>query len=1069
MKCPKCKQNTIERKNLDEERFRFICKNEDCRCQSIKDYETKKIKEDDAYQHFFDSNLGDAEEYEKIKKNNDFRNTIIDIFQPFKFNSDFETPKKENYPKERFEEKMPILSKEYEHRKKYFLEKFSFPDFIKDIINDKKVIVADIIEIPPEIPEYVSSLEMQQIHPEIKKLLEENGINSLYRYQFEAYQKIKEGKNLIITAPTSSGKTESFMIPILDKILQKDSDYVQAIFIYPVKALTNNQVDKIFKYAEKLGIRIAKLDGDSGKENDSTGISKRDEILNSRPHIILTNLDFIHHHLWRSDNFSKKFKEVISKTKYVVIDEIHENYGTNGSNNAQVIRRMKRLIGEFQLIGLSATLDNPIPFARKFFGTMKIDNVNGSGKRGKMYLFVLFPGILDGPENPERNLMTDIFGELIKNNHHSLCFSNSRMGAEELFIESVEKNINCKIHRAGLLQSDREKVEDMLKKGDIMGVVATPTLQLGIDIGVLNGVVSEFVPFSILKQRIGRAGRGSQENSYGFLILKDRDPISRYYLENPSAYYKDNNEIFIDPESPTIKSAHILFSSLDEPLTDKEIEKEGGIAKDLKENGILRPNSSENGFVPTLEITEKQFSGYSLRDIGKSVKIFEDKKEIGDWDLPMAFEKLHPEAIYLHKGIVYRVTEFDSKEPEDLKCHVKKSENKKLRTQAGSFNVPERTEIIEEGKVLGVSAKLCNMNINRIISEYIERHKGTKKSDVKFISPFKMGFKTIGIEFDFSEMTPKLRQSPDINQNYSATFHTFEHLLIHSSNMLAGGISMDIDGISVPTESKIFIFDRSANGGNGASKAIFENLMELFKRCKEIIENCSCELGCPRCIQYYQCGIFNNNLRKSSVKTFCKIIISEKDDVAKNEKVDDVAKNEKVDDVAKNEDLHNEFKTTFQFDSKEKQLRDSGKIIEADGRKRDAKKYKQQIQKEISIGVSAFANSDGGRLFIGVNDDGKIVGFKDDLSITGKSIDKLRLEIQNSLQKFLKNNAFIARIKLNIINEEYMVLHVPKSNEPIFVNDVNDEVYVRVDNTSKKFTTEEFLKYWKQHEQDMQN
>ena len=873
--CPFCGKKMLILNTLNEIRFRFKCKNEYCGEKS-RDYHSDEYDEHDAYDDFFKNNKDNSkkEDLEKLQQKDKIRKEIRQIFHPFDFNTKFKVPRKENSEKTYSQEKLPPV-KSYEKRKESFLDKFLFPDFIQNLIRSDKIVVADIKEIHEEIPKYAESDQMRKIEPKITKLLEENGISSLYKYQFEVYEKIKKGKDLIVTAPTSSGKTESFLIPILEHIIQNPTDDVQAIFVYPAKALSNNQVGKILQYAKNLGISVGKLDGDTDKESESNGVSKRDEILDSKPQIILSNFDFLHAHMWRNNDFSEKFNKIISKSKFLVIDEIHKNYGTTGSNNANVILRMKRKFEHFQIIGLSATLDHAEEFSKTFFGSNHVDIVEGYGKRGKMYLFLLFPGIMAGRQISEQELISEIFGELIKNNHRSLCFSNSRMGAEEIFIECKDQKIDCQIHRAGLPKTDRERVEKMLKNGDVDGVVATPTLELGMDIGEIDGVVSEFTSYSTFKQRAGRAGRGSQESSFGFLVLKQKDPISRYYLEHPLAYYKDNMKILIDPNNPTIKSAHLLFSGLDRPITDNEIQSDdSGLLKKFQENGILIETSTNDGYVPNPDISDSDFASFSLRDIGSTVEIYEDSEKIGDWDLPIAFEKLHPDAIYLHKGIAYRVIDFDFSDVQNLKCNVKKSEKQTLRTQAAIEKFHSVSEVIDEKKVLGISAKLCYVGINMVIRSYKQWDKITKKMEFKGISDFKMGLQTTGIEFEFTEISSEFLKSQNFVDNKAAAFHTLQHLLIHSGNMLAGGISMDVDGISIPSQNKILIFDRSANGGNGASKSIFEVLDDLFSRANQIVNICECKEGCPRCIHYFQCGKFNQNLNKDEAKTFCKIIHS---------------------------------------------------------------------------------------------------------------------------------------------------------------------------------------------------
>ena len=169
--------------------------------------------------------------------------------------------------------------------------------------------------------------------------------------------------------------------------------------------------------------------------------------------------------------------------------------------------------------------------------------------------------------------------------------------------------------------------------------------------------------------------------------------------------------------------------------------------------------------------------------------------------------------------------------------------------------------------------------------------------------------------------------------------------------------------------------------------------------------------------------------------------------------------------IPKDEDTWNEFKSTFQYDLKEEIFRKNRKIEAADARRDDQKKIRDDLQKEISITVSAFANKEGGRLFVGVNDDSSVLGLERDLKFYHQSKDKFKLAITGSLKNFLKNNAFLAKLKFKFVNtddKEYFIILVPESTEPVYLHFSNiQEAYVRIQNSSQKFNTEEFLKHCK--------
>lgn len=170
--------------------------------------------------------------------------------------------------------------------------------------------------------------------------------------------------------------------------------------------------------------------------------------------------------------------------------------------------------------------------------------------------------------------------------------------------------------------------------------------------------------------------------------------------------------------------------------------------------------------------------------------------------------------------------------------------------------------------------------------------------------------------------------------------------------------------------------------------------------------------------------------------------------------------------IPKNEDEFNEFKSTFQYDLEEEKLRKSGNVEGANDRKNNFKLIRDKIQKEISLTIAAFANHNGGRLFVGVNDDATVLGLSSDLKQCGDSMDKLLLSIRNSLKKYLNNNSFIIKLKFQIANsgnKQYLVIHVPASTEAIFVHTSSgQEAYVRMQNTSEKFSLADFLKYSKE-------
>lgn len=210
----------------------------------------------------------------------------------------------------------------------------------------------------------------------ISDYLKDIGIKQFYKFQEEAIEEVSFGENVIIEAPTASGKTEAFLIPVIQKIKKESSTKgVFAVFVYPTKALSRDQHPKILKFAEKIGIDVQVFDGDTNQV-------ERREIVENPPHILITNFDVLHYHLWHQT----KFSSLLSTMKVLVVDEAHVYSGIFGSNVHYIIKRLKRICSnKIQFVAASATLEDAKNFCEQLFG-VKMKIVYGSGKKDRQIL-----------------------------------------------------------------------------------------------------------------------------------------------------------------------------------------------------------------------------------------------------------------------------------------------------------------------------------------------------------------------------------------------------------------------------------------------------------------------------------------------------------------------------------------------------------------------------------------------------------------------------------------------------------------------------------------------------------
>jgi len=705
-----------------------------------------------------------------------------------------------------------------------------------------------IIEEPdPEMGVDVSESGLNQ---SIVDVLKSKGIDQLYKFQEEAIHNIVAGNDIVITAPTASGKTEAFVIPIIQKIIDEKNpnQTIKAIFVYPTKSLSRDQYPKIKEITDNLGICCDVFDGDT-KETE------RMKILENPPAIIITNFDVLHYHLWHRTRFAS----LLGTVKFLVVDEAHVYSGIFGSNVHYIIKRLKRIAPKLQFVAASATLDNALSFCETIFGR-KMSLVVGSGKKGRTEFAMIFPSLVT-----QRALMIDILRKLTSKNHKTLVFNNSHLNSELLALQARKQKIDIKVHRAGLMANYRRSVENQFKTDKLLAISATPTLELGIDVGNVDGVISSTIPVNRLTQRIGRAARKGQDG-FAFLVLGN-DPISQYYKNHPKDYFEDIEHVYIDPKNPFVEEFQVLAMACDKPIAKHELpEHKEIIEKHLAVGNLVL---FENRYVPNHDQIRSQLEDYSIRGIGKSIDIFLNGKKVGDRILPIALEELHPAAIYFLAGTRYRVQELGY--PEKLSAKIEfLPRNYPYYTRSLTEEWPTVETTYEKRLANGIEVAFCKLHIQKRVYGYVNLELGqeiTQGQKVMLEKPLDYDFVTKGIVFKAPRPLAEISKAENEEYVEASGYHATEHLVIEGSNMITGGVSQDLGGISLGTSGLIFIYD-STIGGNGASRALYDRLEKAFARSLDIVTECPCqsESGCPRCTFSYRCGNNNEYLHKSSSK-----------------------------------------------------------------------------------------------------------------------------------------------------------------------------------------------------------
>jgi DEAD/DEAH box helicase domain-containing protein len=703
----------------------------------------------------------------------------------------------------------------------------------------------------------------------LSDVLSENIIKGLIKYGFtgllpfqeEAVRVILKGENSIISAPTGSGKTEAFAIPVLQKISENPTPGVFTLLVYPLNALIDDQVSKISDLIQKckLSDKMAVYSIHGGQSTDYKDMIISDASQKSL--IIATNFDFINYHLILQD---KKWNELFKNAKIIVMDEAHSYTSFHGSNVYHVLKRMKRFMGKVQFVGSSATLDN----SKEFFSNMfdlpedSFTYIKSKFRRKQnMHMFFVMPR-----KFKQRTTMEMLSSICYKNNSTQLVFSNSHNDAEFLAsnVEEANTGIRIQIHRGGLDQNDRKLYESQMKAGELDVLSCTPTLELGIDIGHVDVVISAFKnEFDSFIQRIGRAGRKGQK-SYAICVFDPDDAACHYFARHIDEYLSQDHIIPINKKNPIISEKHEESVEIEDQAMD--------------------------------ESDKSQFFDFAnsvnLRGASGEIAIYYNSRKIGTRGVPVGYYQLHQKAIYHFNKQNYEVNSL-IKSQNGARAYLVKSYEKQKRT------IPiVKTSIIQtsEGKAIHreikikekkISLRYGIISLDRTITGYMkgnynettdqyEMHNRSNTSSWKnFHWKSKHSAVSIILPPEFISNHISDSKSPIVND---PRIHTISHVLVNASKILTKAESSDIDVYY--EKGIIYIYDNSSDGFNGCSKIIYDEFEKVLNTGHSLINDCDCPTdknqkeeknwgGCPKCtFTTNYCQTKNKELSKKGAKEF---------------------------------------------------------------------------------------------------------------------------------------------------------------------------------------------------------
>jgi ATP-dependent Lhr-like helicase len=362
----------------------------------------------------------------------------------------------------------------------------------------------------------VSSI-FNSLNPKIIEGLEKLGIKEPTPPQEKIHNLVKEGKNVLLIAPTASGKTEAALLPVFHSYFRSEHpEGIKIIYITPLRALNRDIERRMIFWAEHLGIDIQVRHGDTSQKQRGRQTRKPPSMLITTPETLQAILP------------TKSMRKHLTTVKWLIIDEIHDlAESKRGSQLTIGMERLEEIAPGFQRIGLSATVGNPYEIAALLGGVKPVEIVEV--EVGKTYKYsVEFPY----PSDEDYDLADDLATSpkaasrlnriinLVKQHNKTLIFVQGRGQAESIGYKLKQIEPYIEVHHGSLSREQRHNVEDAFKSGDIKSIVCTSTLQLGIDVGDVDLCIQYLSPrqVSTLIQRVGRAGHTLSQLSEGITI-----------------------------------------------------------------------------------------------------------------------------------------------------------------------------------------------------------------------------------------------------------------------------------------------------------------------------------------------------------------------------------------------------------------------------------------------------------------------------------------------------------------------------------------------------------------------
>ena len=649
-----------------------------------------------------------------------------------------------------------------------------------------------------------------------------------YRHQFDAVRRSLRGDDVVLESPTASGKTMAFTAPMLHDLTRNPGSY--ALMVYPMKALAFDQRAQILKLCEPLNVDAWFFDGDTDKEWRKILKSNPPQVLMTNPETL--NMSFL--------GWKDQWDKFLRGLRYVVIDEMHEYRGFFGGNMALLLRRfflhLDRIGVSPQLFLSTATCENPQEHAQNLTGRqVAVVSARGVLRPRRHFMFVN-PAI---PDFKYRDILQRRVEQaalaVLTQDLQALVFCPTKKFLEDAYGKCRAKAEDLGLDpkrispfHADLKSDDRQDIQRKVKSGDINVVFTTNALELGLDIGGMDGVILVGFPASIMSawQQIGRAGRGWDKDAF-VLFYAMNDPIDRFFVGNLEAFLnKPFDELVVDPSNEELIERHLAplawdsdgqLQASDEAILGRAFYKAArkGMGKPTK--GFFRPHAKLN----------------MRGNFGQSFAIKSGNEELGQISAMRRFREAYIGAVFTFFGRKYRVHSHEAD------AVVLKEVDPRLKTEARFFTMLTTKDIFNAYGYGQFEIYYGSLNVVMNFTGYklVDEH-----SDAPVDSG---GGGEAHAENNLHAFWISAPQSDDVLAGIGA----LEHLVRVGAMFVIPADRFDASTHSKAGTEPTASYYENYSGGIGVARKLFEVWPTALRKGIEVAENCSCGSGCSNCIE----------------------------------------------------------------------------------------------------------------------------------------------------------------------------------------------------------------------------